>query len=1412
MDPSSLCGDNSFGPGVKSADCRGGFDFTVTLEEAILAILPSACFIIITPFRTLHLFRGRLRVRKNALHLFKLGAIITFIALQVAILVLTTANPESRNHVSLASAVLSVLAALILAALSHFEHARSVRPSFIINLYLIATALFDAARVRTHWLKSEGDGHALAAAMTASLAVKIVVLLLEAREKRSLLLGLYSRHRTVLSVAGLPVIHEKLDSESLGDQLQSAWNRCNKSRKHALARACVWALRWEILVIYVPKLCYAALSISQVYLIQNAVTYVQGAEPINKGYGLIGAFAIVYTGFAIMMGWASHLSYRLMAMIRGQLTVIIYTKMLTLSTSNADESAAMSLVGTDVQRIAETFWQLLIEVVPSVLQLAVAVYLLYDQLGVVCVAPVLITLICTGLSVLSAKAITSRQKTWLEAVQKRINYTSEILGSMKSVKVLGLTGQQTANIQQFRKTEIAASKKYRKVQSLNISLVNLPVTFNSFVIFAAYAIIAQLQGGSGLSVSQAITSLAALNLLSAPLGTLLYSIPQGWAALGCFTRIQEFLLLPSRAEQRALPSSSDIDADGTTEQGWTELQSIKAPALNEITIGPGCFGWSDSGSQVVKVKVPLHIRPGLTILVGPVGCGKSTLLKGMLGETPQTSCRVSMPSSEIAYGDQSAWIINGSILDNITAGMESEFDVEWYKTVCHACALDIDFSQMPDGDSTVVGSKGVKMSGGQRQRISLARALYSRAKLVILDDVLAGLDSVTEELVFKRVFGRGGLLRGLGATVVLATHSVKHLPQADLILVLEQDGTLTQHGSFSELNATGRYVQDMKLRLGEDNYNHDGDDAEIQEARESHPTNMPPTVAAADESRKTGDWMIYKYYARALGPLGLVLFSSLVAGDSVFRAMSNVWLNWWANNNENGGATNLGYWLGIFGFMNFMTGLLMVGAVAAPLSFFSETETGVLVNRFSQDLRYADMSLPGSLINIAFQLGSCLVTVALSATAVGYFAAILPIVVAALYFIQNFYLRTSRQLRLLELEANAPVFSHFIEALSGLITIRSYSWTGTYTSKCIRLLDASQKPYYLLLCVQRWLVLVLDLVVAALAVIIVGMAVGLRSRINPGFLGLALVNMMSLSHALTDLVQYWTNLETSLGAIARIKDFAEKTPVEGTLGELSGDLDPAWPKSGALSFEGVSASYGKNMSAVLDDITFSIQGGHKIGVVGRTGSGKSSTALAILGLIDIVSGRIMLDGIDLATVPGPTIRERLVCLTQDPFLFSGSLRSNLDPLGASSDESIASALRRVGLWDVLFNKASRASTDVSAILDTIVETDTFSHGQRQLFCLARAVLKPGKLLVLDEPTSSVDTETDAKIQQLIRSEFQDYTIIMIAHRLSSLVDFDRVAVLDGGKLVEFGNPADLLREGSGHFARLYGKSMRSSRQ
>ena len=395
----------------------------------------------------------------------------------------------------------------------------------------------------------------------------------------------------------------------------------------------------------------------------------------------------------------------------------------------------------------------------------------------------------------------------------------------------------------------------------------------------------KLQGGRGLSVSQAITSLAALNLLAIPLAKLLYAIPQGWAALGCFARIQEFLLEPPRSEKRKLPPAEIIPPESTSDQEGGELQPSEQSFPNKFGVGQGSFGWSDSKSQTVKVNVPLELGSGLTILVGPVGAGKSTFLKGLLGETPRLGSQVEVSSPEVAYCDQTPWMLSGSIRDNIVAGSELKFDPGWYATVCRACALDIDFRQMGEGDSTVVGSNGFKMSGGQKQRISIARGLYSRKKLAVLDDVLSGLDSVTEELVFKSVFSRDGLLRKIGAAVILATHSAKHLPHADLILILNQEGEIVEQGTFEQLNTTGSYIHDLQIKL-EDESSNDGRDTDSRILETKPKSTTPVAAAAVDESRRHGDWVIYNYYARALGPVSLMFFALLVVGNSAFMATS----------------------------------------------------------------------------------------------------------------------------------------------------------------------------------------------------------------------------------------------------------------------------------------------------------------------------------------------------------------------------------------------------------------------------------------------------------------------------------------------------------------------------------------------
>lgn len=307
-----------------------------------------------------------------------------------------------------------------------------------------------------------------------------------------------------------------------------------------------------------------------------------------------------------------------------------------------------------------------------------------------------------------------------------------------------------------------------------------------------------------------------------------------------------------------------------------------------------------------------------------------------------------------------------------------------------------------------------------------------------------------------------------------------------------------------------------------------------------------------------------------------------------------------------------------------------------------------------------------------------------------------------------------------------------------------------------------------------------------IAVLLMSLAVILRSRVNPGFLGVAMVNIMNLNTTLTNLIEFWTLLETSLGAVSRIKGFTENTKSENLAGE-DRTPPPEWPLRGDLEINGISAAYDSHTRPVLSNITLSITHGQKVAICGRTGSGKSSLLLALLRMIDLTEGTIVIDGIDISTVPRDLIRSKFVTLSQDAFSLPGTVRINADPFGQASDEQIITALEQVELWKGISTKGG---------LDAIMDSGLFSHGQLQLFSFARAMLQDGSILILDEPTSSVDADTDELIQRLLRERFRDYTVIMIAHRLRSVVDYDKVLVLEGGKLVEFDSPAALLARAS----------------
>ncbi|KAF0639068.1 hypothetical protein FPSE5266_00902 [Fusarium pseudograminearum] len=1448
---STACGDGLFGPSVWTEGCRGGFDFTLSFQESILSIAPSAVFFALAGPRAYYLFKTPDKAKRHATYTPKLITSATYAVLQVVLLALVPSAKELNTRFSLAAAILNLLAAFSIVLLAHVEHVKSVRPSFLLTAYLFVTLLFDAARLRTEWLLSLNVAYA--ATLSTSAVVKLALLVLETVEKRKILISsdkpiskestsgpfsrgffvwlnslLISGWATVLTNNDLPTIYEKLSSEKLAVRFGKAWQRASLSSKPSLFKMTVSVLRWELLGIIPPRIGMIALSISQPFLVSNALRFLTmpaSDSTTNLGCGLIGAFAFVFVGSAILTAWYEHLTFRAGAMVRGGLITLIYSKMMKLPIDDLAESSAVTLMGNDVETLIEKLHFLLVESWANTLTVAIAMYMLAAQLGAVCVAPIVTGIICLFLTGSIGKMMVSRQIKYQKATQDRINLTNEVLSSMKPVKMLGLSERFKSLISQKRDDEISTAKHYRLINVYLNMITNCNIGMTEAITFGAYAIAAKLGNGETFSAAQAITALSILGVMMEPLSQLLGSIPGSFSVFGCFTRMEDFLTLEERVDRRQIqgrykqPSRDSPRPLQETFQS-TAMKEIQVGADgSRILIADGNFNWGEKVVlQDINTSFPSHKDGSLTMLVGPVGSGKSSLLKAILGETTSSNGSVSLNVSEVAFCDQTPWVMNATIRANIIAESKG-YDSAWFDTVVSACDLTIDLGRLPEGDLTQVGDQGIKLSGGQKQRIAIARAVYSRKPIAIFDDVFSGLDKVTEQIVFTQVFGKDGLLRKNGTTIILATHAVNRLPESDFVVVLDKDRKLIEQGKYSNLRSGHGYIHNLDIST------HDEHNGHAQTEAQNEPEKVKPDTEVQTPDQEAtevpSDRTVFMYYFKSNGLHNMALQALLIASAGVLTAFRYVWVTWWGDG-KGRESTDVGYWLSIYAVMSLFEGLLITAAIAlfllviapisgkvlhsrllkaamsAPLSFLNNSEAGSLINRFSQDLRHVDIILPIACSIFLFEVAACFGAAGLAMAAVSWFAISIPFVVAVLVLIQRFYVRTSKQLRLIEIEHKAPLFSHFLETISGLATIRAFGWTQPYTDKVLTRIDDAQKPSYLLNCIQRWLTLVLDMVVAFLTIILVIFAVTLREKINPSLLGIALVNMMRLGTNMKGIVLNWSILETSLGAIARIRMFCSSAPNEEKPGENK-NPEEAWPRYGGLEVKNVDVQYDHTTEPVLRGLSFSLKPGEKLGICGRSGSGKSSFVQALLRMAEVVNGQITLDGEDISVIPRHLIRQRLSCLTQDPFVFGDSIRANLDPCNASSDDEIRNALERVGILSVI-----QAKIDSDRILlDEKMDENFLSHGQRQLFCLARALLKKSSLLILDEPTSSVDTQTDARMQEVIRTEFSECTIIMIAHRIDTLLDLDKVAVLDRGSLVEFGVPQELLTDAGGAFTKLY---------
>ncbi|KAI1178956.1 ABC transporter [Nemania sp. FL0916] len=1465
-----------------------GSDLTATLYQVIyyLSLGTAGVFAPLSLVRSLLITRrpallsSRLRL-PAVLLAGKLLAGTALIALRLTLLVVISSRADLSTTRSLASAALDLAVSVILVVLSPLEHLRSVRPSPVTCSYLFFAFIYDLTRAPSLWIgsicgehelgsttSSSGNSAVFAVLFTIVIIVEFLFLILESwprqqwtcwnteehspEETSSIFdLGLYlwlipllwRGYHAPLAMKDLYALDRTLTVDAVVQQRPPVSEpeslSLDRSAETSTRQLISWvakSLPWTVVVPVFPRLLLLGVTLAQPFFLQRLLRFLSSQETdVHSSSGLVAAAIFIYSGIAVSTALYWYYQERFQSSLRAVLINAIYTKAATAPHVSEGDAAAVTLMGTDVERIY-TGLRLMHEVWASIIQIAIASWLLYQQLGLAFLAPLILVLLGFVSSFLLSRRAVIYQAAWMTRVQSRIGITSTFLSTIKDLRLSGIADSAAALVQREREEEIRVGERSRTLTATSASLSLLPQAVAPALAFAF--------GPRVLDETRAFTSLSLLALLTAPLMMVLQSIPILAAAIACLRRIKLFLIRDPKTDPRIIERVAE-----TSEK--TEKQNATAEGF--VSIQDGAFSWTTDHTILTNINLNLP-RSSITFVVGAVGAGKSTLCRALIGELPYIQGRIALKSDKIAYCEQTPFLFNASIKENIVGF--SSFDLSRYNEVLRATMLIQDLKSLSAGDDTVVGTKGIALSGGQRQRISLARALYFDADILILDDIFSGLDGYTQEQVCMSVFGPNGLLRRRGTTTIVCTHSTRFLPVASHIVVISE-GTIMQQGSFAQVRENNlldvgvcAVVSDLISRQSDT-------DPIAQPTEDSSITKDTTNIPVPNHSQvpvvpsPMVDLDVYRHWLSTIGILLPTIYFLLVVGVGFFSNFPTIWLKMWsADSIKNAPQHSFGYWIGIYFLLGtggilcvFPASLVLLRNVVrlsgtelhsaavntitrSSLRFLGTTDVGKVLNLFSQDINIMDTQLPRMTNNMFFSLSNVVGQAVVIALSSPWLALSYPLFLALLWGIQRVYLPSSKRLRLLDLEAKAPLYTNFLDTLTGLPTIRAFGWLPHYQIQNNALLDDSQRPSYLLAMTQQWLMLTMNVLVALIAVVLVTLATQLGS--DAGSVGAGLVTLITLGTTLTSIIVAYTGLETSLGAISRLKSFGEDTELEGD-GKQADIPHEAWPVRGQVEFRGVSASYdGKNI--VLAGLDLVVKAGEKVAICGSTGSGKSSIIALLTRLIDPISSsssspsqpQILIDDIPLHTIDPTTLRTRIISCSQDAVFLpsvSSSIRANLDPWAQASSGECASVLHDLGL------SALVAARGGGGGFDAPLRAAELSAGQRQLFGLARAVLRrrvrkrqrerggvdggvdgdgDGGLLLLDEITASADTETTRRVRMLLEDEFAKYTVVIVTHHKDIALGSDRVVVLDKGTIVEDGEPEELRgREGS-WFRRLFG--------
>ncbi|XP_020821464.1 LOW QUALITY PROTEIN: ATP-binding cassette sub-family C member 4 [Phascolarctos cinereus] len=1221
-------------------------------------------------------------------------------------------------------------------------------------------------------------------------------------------------------------------SKTLGEELQGYWDKEvlkaeKEARKPSLTKAIIKCYWKPYLILGLFTLIEESTKIVQPVFLGKIIEYFEHYDPqdnvaLNWAYGYAAALSLCTLVLAIL----HHLYFYHVQCAGMKLRVamchMIYRKALRLSNAAMGKTTTgqiVNLLSNDVNKFDQvTIFLHFLWAGP--IQAVAVTALLWLEIGVSCLAGMAVLLILLPLQSCFGKLFSSFRSQTAAFTDVRIRTMNEVITGIRIIKMYAWEKPFANLITHLRRKEISKILKSSYLRGMNLASFFVASKIIVFVTFATYALLGNTISASRVFV--AVTLYGAVRLTV----TLFFpaAIEKVSEALISIQRIKQFLILDEISQSSIQPQKDEkalVHVQDFTSY-WDK--ALEIPALQDLSF---------------------TVRPReLLAVVGPVGSGKSSLLSAVLGELPKYKGLVSV-KGRIAYVSQQPWVFSGTVRSNILFG--KNYEKEKYDKVIKACALKKDLQLLEDGDLTVIGDRGTTLSGGQKARINLARAVYQDADIYLLDDPLSAVDGEVGRHLFEYCISQT-----LHEKIrILVTHQLQYLKDASQILILK-DGKVMEKGTYTEFQKSGI---DFGSLLNKEN--EEAEQAQVPETpilrdrsfsessvwsqqSSKHSLKEGPAeqlvtedipVVLPEENRSEGKigFKSYRnYFAAGANCFVIVLLVLLNILAQVAYVLQDWWLSYWANeqsklnvtvNGIKGNETkelDLNWYLGTYAGLTVATVLfgiarcllvfyVLVNAsqtlhnkmfesiLKAPVLFFDRNPIGRILNRFSKDIGHLDDLLPLTFLDFiqTFLQVICVVAVAI---------AVIPWIVIPLFpltvvfiFLRRYFLETSRDVKRLESTTRSPVFSHLSSSLQGLWTIRAYRAEQRFQELFDAHQDLHSEAWFLFLTTSRWFAVRLDAICAIFVVVTAFGSLVLAQTLNAGQVGLALSYAITLMGMFQWGVRQSAEVENMMISVERVMEYTDLE--KEAPWESKKRPPPDWPHEGVIVFDNVNFTYSLDGPVILKHLTVLIKSREKVGIVGRTGAGKSSLIAALFRLSE-PEGKIWIDKILTTEIGLHDLRKKMSIIPQEPVLFTGTMRKNLDPFNEHTDEELWNALKEVQLKEVIEDLPGKMDTELAEA------GSNFSVGQRQLVCLARAILRKNRILIIDEATANVDPRTDELIQKTIREKFDQCTVLTIAHRLNTIIDSDKIMVLEAGRLKEYDEPYVLLQNKASLFYKM----------